>query len=162
MDESSPSACGEQYGSRSQALRLQKYDAFRTNVRTSSPLRVGLLPSRKGEPRITVGQKDGWTAVLAASSEPTRGENDLISRTNFECSPDMPGPGSLKCSTQALHEPTLREKSGRETLGNNGNDTKREICNTVIFPGATAGSPHTVGPLQWALLYLYVFKKEAT
>ena len=141
MEESSPSVCEEQHGSQSQALRLQKYDAFRTNVRTSSPRRVDFLPSRKEGPRISVGQKDGWTAVLAASSEPTRSVNDLISRTNFECSPGMPGLVSLKCSTQALHEPTLREKSSREIIDNDGTDTKQEIRNTVPFPGSKLQAP---------------------
>ena len=79
--ELSPSVCEEHQGSRSQAFRLQIYDAFRPNNRTSNPRRVGFLSSRKGGLRITVGQKDGRTTVFAASSEPTRGEKDLISRT---------------------------------------------------------------------------------
>ena len=141
VEESFRSACEEQHGSRSQASRLQTYDAFRTNVRASNPRRVDFLPSRKRGPRITVGQKDEWTVVLAASSEPTRGENNLISRTKIECSPSMPGPGSLKFSLQALHEPTLMEKSARKTLDNSGTDTKLEISSTIPFPGSNSRSP---------------------
>ena len=84
---------------------------------------------------------DGRTTVFAASSEPTRGEKDLISWTNFERLLGMPGLGSSKCSTQALHEPTLMEKSSREILDINGTDTKREICNTIPFPGSNYRSP---------------------
>ena len=47
----------------------------------------------------------------------------------------MPVPGSLKCSTQALHASTLEEKSGREILDNDGIDTKPEKSNTVPFQG---------------------------
>ena len=32
-------------------------------------------------------------------------------------------------------------KSGRETLDNNGTDTKLEICNTVPFPGSNYRPP---------------------
>ena len=88
-----PVPCEEQQGPRSQA-RLQKDDAFRISVGTSSPRRVDRLPSRKGGPRITEKQEDGWTTVFAASPERTQGKNDLINRTNFECSPGIPVPGS--------------------------------------------------------------------
>ena len=84
-EELSPSTCEEQHGSRSQALRLNKYEAFKTSVRSSSPRRVDRLPSRKRGPRITERQEGGWSAVFAASSELTQGEDGLISRTNFEC-----------------------------------------------------------------------------
>ena len=53
----------------------------------------------------------------------------------------MQGPGSLKCFTQALHGSTLREKSGSETLDNDGTDTKREIRNTVPFSGSNCRFP---------------------
>ena len=140
MKESSPSACEKQQGSRSQAFCLQTYELLRPNVRTSSQRRANLLPSRKGGPRITVGRKDGRTAVFAASSEPTRGKKDLISRTNFERSSGMPGPGSLKCLTQALHAPASGKEYDRETHNNSGTDTKIEICDTVPFPGNSCGS----------------------
>ena len=58
------------------------------------------------------------TTVFAASPEHTQGENDLINRTNFECSPGSPVPGSSKCFIQALRASTLREKGERETLHN--------------------------------------------
>ena len=48
----------EQQGPLSQA-RLQKDDAFSTNVGTSSLHRVDRLPSREEGPRITERQKDG-------------------------------------------------------------------------------------------------------
>ena len=83
MKESSPSPCEEQQGSRLRAFCLQTYESLRPNVRSSSPRRVDLLPSRKRGPRITVGQKDGRPAVFAALSEPARGEIDLISRTKL-------------------------------------------------------------------------------
>ena len=86
MKELSPSACEEQQGSRS--LRPQTDDALRSKVRTSSPRRVDLHPSRKEGPWITLeGQKDGRTAVFAVSSEPTQGKKDLINLTSLERSP---------------------------------------------------------------------------
>ena len=128
-NELSPSTCEEQHGSRLQVLRLQKDYAFR--------------------------QEDGWITVFATSPELTQSEDDLISRTNFECSPGMPVPDSLKCSTQALHASTLRGKSGRETLDNDGIDTKPEKTVTrSLSQGTTAGPSHTVGQLHWALLQL--------
>ena len=88
MKELSPSACEEQQGSRSQAHRPQTDDALRSKVRTSSPRRVDLHPSRKEGPWITLeGQKDGRTAVFAVSSEPTQGKKDLINLTSLERSP---------------------------------------------------------------------------
>ena len=67
-----PVACEEQRGPLSQA-RLQKDDAFSTNVGTSSLRRVDRLPSWEGRPRITERQKDGGSTVLAVSSEHTQG-----------------------------------------------------------------------------------------
>ena len=78
--------CEEQQGPRSQA-RLQKDDAFSTNVGTSSLRRVDRLLSRDGGPRITERQKDGWTAVFAASPERTQGKNDLINRQILSAHP---------------------------------------------------------------------------
>ena len=127
--------CAEQQGPLSQA-RLQKDDAFSTNVGTSSPSRVDSLPSREGRPRITERQKDVWTTVLAASPELTQGENDLINRTNFEYSPGSPIPGSLKCFTQALRAPTLREKGERETPHNEGTGTEPKKTHTIPFSGS--------------------------
>ena len=125
--------CEEQQGPRSQACR-QKYDAFRTNVGTSSLRRVDRFPSRKGGPRTTERQEDGWSTVFVASPERTQGKNDLINRTHFECSPRIPVPGSLKCSTQALRMTTFREKDERETPDNEGTGTERKKSNTVPFP----------------------------
>ena len=130
-----PVACEEQQEPLSQA-RLQKDDAFSTNVGTSSPHRVDRLPSREGGPRITERHKDGWTTVFAASPERTQGKNDLINRTNFECPPGSPVPGSLECSTQALRATTLREKCERETPHNEGTGTEPKKSNTVSFPGS--------------------------
>ena len=127
--------CEEQQGPLSQA-RLQKDDAFSTNVGTSSLRRVDRLPNRKGEPQITERQKDGWTTVFAASPERTQGKNDLINRTNFECSPGSLVPGSLKFSTRALRGTILREKGERETPHNEGTGTEPKKTYTISFPGS--------------------------
>ena len=127
--------CEEQQGPRSQA-RLKKDDAFSTNVGISSLHRVDRLPNREGGPRITEKQKDGWTTVFAASPERTQGRNDLINRTNFECSPGIPVPGSLKCSPQALPATILREKGERETPHNEGTGTEPKKSNTIPLPGS--------------------------
>ena len=156
-----PVTCEEQQGPLSQA-RLQKDDPFRTNVGTSSLRRVDRLPSREGGPRITERQKDGRTIVFAASPERTQGKNDLINRTNFECSPGIPVPGSLKCSTQALRATTLREKGEREAPHNEGTGTEPKKSNTIPFPGCNSRSSHTVGQPSWGLLQLYVSRKETT
>ena len=134
-----PVTCEEQQGPLSQA-RLQKDDPFRTNVGTSSLRRVDRLPSREGGPRITERQKDGRTTVSAASPERTQGKNDLINQTNFECSPGIPVPGSLKCSTQALRATTLREKGEREAPHNEGTGTEPKKSNTIPFPGCNSRS----------------------
>ena len=115
--------CEEQQVPLSQA-RLQKYDAFSTNVGTSSLRRVDRLSSREGGPRITERQKDGWTTVFVASPERTQSKNDLINRTNFDCSLGSPVPGSLTCSTHALRATTLRKKGERETPQNEGTGTE--------------------------------------
>ena len=60
----------------------------------------------------------------------------MINRTNFECSPGIPIPGSLKCSTQALRATTLREKGERETPHNGGTGTKPKKSDAVPFPGS--------------------------
>ena len=127
--------CEEQRGPLLQA-RLKKGDAFSTNVGTSGLRRVDRLPSREGRPRITERQKDGWTTVLAASPELIQGKNDLVNRENFECSPDSPVPGSLKCFTQALRASILREKGERETPHNKGTGTEPKKSSTVSFPGS--------------------------
>ena len=154
-----PVPCEEQQGSRSQA-RLQKDDAFRTNVGTSSLRRVDRLPSREGGPWITERQKDGWTTVFAASPECTQGKDDLIKRTNFECSPGIPVPGSLKCSTQALRATTLREKGEREPPHNESTGTEPKKVTRALSQGTTTVPPHTVGQPPWRLLQLYVSRKE--
>ena len=90
-----PVPCEKQQGPRPQA-RLQKDDAFRTNVGTSSLRRVDRLSSWERGPRITERQEDGWTTIFAASPERTQDKNDLINRTNFECPPGIPVPGSAR------------------------------------------------------------------
>ena len=130
-----PVTCEEQLGPLSQT-RLQKYDALSTHVLTSSLRRVNRLPSREGKPRITERQKDGWTTVLAAPPELTQGKNDLINRTNFECSPGSPVPGSLKCFTQALRASALREKGERETPHDEGTGTEPKKTYTIPFLGS--------------------------
>ena len=70
----------------------------------------------------------------------TQGENDLINRTNFECSPGGPVPGYLKCFTQALRASTLREKGERETPHNEGTGTKPKKTYTIPFPGSNCRS----------------------
>ena len=127
--------CEEQQGPLSQA-RLEKDGAFSANVGTSSLRKVDRLSSREGGPRITERQKDGWITVFAASPERTQGKNDLMNRTNFECSPGSPVPGSLKCSTQALRATTLKEKGERETPHNEGTGTEPKKTNTIPFPGS--------------------------
>ena len=127
--------CEEQQGPLSQA-RIQKDDAFSTQVGTSSLRRVDRLPSREGGPWITERQKDGWTTVFAASPERTQGKNYLINRTNFKCLPGSPVPGSLKCSTQALPAPTLREKGEKETSHNEGTGTIPKKTYAIPFPGS--------------------------
>ena len=129
----------EQRGPLSQA-RLQKDDAFSTNVGTSSLRRVDRLPSREGRPRVTERQKDGWTTVLAASPELTQRENDVINWTNFECSPGSPVPGSLKCFTQALRAQTLREEGEREMPHNEGTGTEPKKTYTIPFPESNCRS----------------------
>ena len=113
-----------------------KDDAFSTNVGTSSLRRVDRLPSWEGGPRITERQKAGRATVLAISSEPTQGENGLIDRTNFECSPGSPVPGYSKCFTQALRASTLREKGEREMPHNDGTGTEPKKTYTIPFPGS--------------------------
>ena len=66
----------------------------------------------------------------------SRCKNDLINRTNFECSPDSPVPVSLKCFTQALRATTLREKGERETPHNEGTSTEPKKTNAIFFPGS--------------------------
>ena len=127
--------CEEQQGPLSQA-RLQKDDAFRTNVGTSSLRRVDRLPSLEGGPRITERQEDGWTTIRAAPPERTQGKNDLINRTNFGCSLGNSVPGSLKCSTQALRATTLREKGERETPHNEGTGTEPNKSDAISLPGS--------------------------
>ena len=122
-EKPTPVVCEEQGGPLSQA-RLHKDNAFSTNLGTSSLRRVDRLPSREGRWRITERQQDGWTPVLTASPEHTQGENYLINRTNFECSPRSLVPGSLKCFTQARRASTLREKGERETPHNEGTGTE--------------------------------------
>ena len=58
IEKLTPVTCEEQQGPLSQA-RLQKDDAFSTNVGTSNLRKVDRLPSREGGPRITERQKDG-------------------------------------------------------------------------------------------------------
>ena len=135
IEKLTPVKCEERQGPLSQA-RLQKDDAFSTNVGTSSLRRVDRLPSREGGPRITERQKDRWTTVFAASPERTQGKKDLINRTNVKCSPGSPVPSSLKCSTQALRAATLREKPERETPHNEGTGTELKQSNTISFPGS--------------------------
>ena len=134
-EKPTPVACEEQRGPLSQ-VRLQKDDAFSTNVGTFSLRRVDRLSSWEERPWITERQKDGWTTVLTASPEHTQGENDLINRTNFECSPGSPVPDSLKCFTQALRASTLREKSERETPHNEGTGTEPKKTYAISFPGS--------------------------
>ena len=154
-----PVTCEEQQGPLLQA-RLQKDDAFRTNIRTSSLRRVDRLPTREGGPRITERQKDGWTTVFAASPERTQGKNDLINRTNFECSPGIPVSGSFKCSTQALRATTLREKGERKTPHNEGTGTEPKKSNTIPFPRSNYRSSPSVGQPSRGLLQLHVSRKE--
>ena len=132
-------ACEEQQEPLSQAS-LQKDDAFSTNVGTSSLRRVDRLPSWDGGPPITERQKDEGATVLAVSPEPTQGENDLINRTNFKCSPGGPVSGYLKCFTQALRASTLREKGERETPHIEGTGTKTKKTYTIPFPGSNCRS----------------------
>ena len=146
-EKPTPVACEEQRGPLSQA-RLQKEDAFSTNVETSSLRRVDHLPSREGRPWITERQKDGWTPVLTASTEPTQGENDLINRTNFESSLSSPVPGSLKCFPQALRASTLRKKGERGTPHNEGTGTEPKKTYTIPFPGSNYRSSLHSGKSQ--------------
>ena len=103
-------------------FRPQRYDALKFKVRTSSPRRVDLHPSRKEGPRITVQErKDGRAAVFAALSEPTQCEKYLISWKNLERSPGMPVPGSLKGLRQkGVYLPIFAPKRGtpKKHMGN--------------------------------------------
>ena len=128
-------ACEEQGGPLLQA-RLQKNDdTFSTNVGTSGPRRLDRFLSRQGGCRITERQKNGGDAVLAVSSEHTEGKDDLINRKNFESSSGNPVPDDLKCSTQALHASTLREKGEREMPHNEVTGTKAKKIDIIPFPG---------------------------
>ena len=160
-EELTPMTCEEQQGPRSQA-RLQKDDAFSTNVGTSSLRRVDRLPNREGGPRIAERQKDGWTTVFGASPERTQGKNDLINRTNFECSPGDPVSGPLKCSTQALRATTLRGRAkGKRPIMKVPVPNQKKVTR-FLSQRATTGPPHTVGQPLWGLLHLYVSRKETT